>query len=451
MSRVNRAPGSESPAENRGKTQGWLTPVGIGLLLIGVIASFLASRRQGHDFACVYFTAVGLVEDLPIYDFGWQKVAFPSRLGIGVPQGMFYPPATGVGVLPLGLLPYPVAHFAWFVLLCAISILGIRALVRLARPERGEGLWPLVAGIVLLSAAVRWGMTPQQGAPLILGVLGLFALALYQGNFVVALLLAAFAVSFKTTLSLPFLGLLFLYRRYASAAFAAASMVLLNVLGFARLGGMSTWKAYQTNVAGLEALHDINTPDPWDLASVPRLDWIYLFHGIIRNVPLARLAALGCAGLVGLWLLWQAYKVRTPTLASTGAFMLAFACLTNLSVYHHHYDVSLVIAPLLLLGLGVVDLRKPPMTVWLTLPLLAIMALLPVALVQRMVVTHFGSIGRGLLNLSFPLTLTLTLIAALVTIQRLVASLPKHHVAARDVGMAAGAVLEPPERPFAER
>jgi hypothetical protein len=451
MSRVNRASGSERPAKNIGNGRAWLTPVGIGLLLIGVIASFLASRRQGHDFACVYFTAVGLVEDLPIYDFGWQKLAFPSRLGIGVPQGMFYPPATGVGVLPLGLLPYPAAHVAWFVLLCGVLVLGIRALVLLARPDQGARQWPLVAGLVLLSAAVRWGMTPQQGAPLILGVLGLFALALYEGSFVVALLLAAFAVSFKTTLSLPFLGLLFLYRRYASAAFAVASMVLLNVLGFARLGGMSTWKAYQTNVAGLEALHDINTPDPWDLASVPRLDWIYLFHGIIRNVPVARLAALACAGLVGLWLLWQAYKVRTPTLASTGAFMLAFACLTNLSVYHHHYDVSLVIAPLLVLGLGVVDWRKPPLTVWLTLPLLAIMALLPVAMLQRLVVAHFGAVGRGLLNLSFPLTVTLTLIAALVTIQRLVAALPSGHVSARGGSMPADAVLEPAERPLAER
>jgi hypothetical protein len=393
--------------------------IGAAVLAIGIAASFIAARRQGGDFACMYFTAAGLVEKLPIYDFEWQKHAFPERLGIPAPQGMFYPPATGLALLPFGFLPFPIARTVWFVLMCTALVLGVRALVLQVRPGTGTREWLLIAGLVLLTAAVRWGMTPQQGAPLILGVLGLFAAAVHQGRWTWATLLAAFAVSFKTTLSLPFLGILVLYRRYASAAIAVGSLVLLNVAGFARLGGTAAFKAYQTNVAGLEAIDDINTPDPWSLSSVPRIDWIYLWDGLIRRVPESRLLALASAGLVGLWLLWQAYRTNRPTLVSLSAFMLGFTCLTNVSVYHHHYDLGLLVAPLLLVWLGPAELRQPWRARWLMLPLMVIMAVLPVALLQRWVAAALGPVGRGLLNLSFPVALTLTLVFALLLVKRL--------------------------------
>jgi hypothetical protein len=416
------------PAEGEGPVLNdvrWLRPVGLVLLVLGVAACVQAAWGRGSDFAPVYFTSVGLTEKLPIYDFSWQHAAFPARTPFGPPQGMFYPPGTGVMTLPLGLFTFPVARVMWFVAMCSTVVLGVRALVLLTWPERGALGWPLVVGGVLLSACLRWGMAPQQGAPLILGVLGLFTVALYQRQFTLALVLAAFAVAFKSTLALPFLGLLFLYRRYASAAIAVGCMVLANLLGFARLGGTSAWHAYQQNVAVLESLSDINTPDPWNLISVPRTDWTYLFYGLSRNLHASRLAALACVGLTGLWLLWQANKVRTPTLANVGAFMFAFACLTNLSVYHHHYDLSLLLVPMLLLGFGAPELRRPATPIWLMLPLVSMMALLPIALVERFFGSHFGVIGRGLVNISFSVVLTLTFVGALLLVRRTTTTLSR--------------------------
>jgi Glycosyltransferase family 87 len=395
-----------------------------GLLLIaaGVFASWAESTRQGHDYASIYLTASGVLTKSPIYDARWQKAAFLRCCGIAFPQGMFYPPATGLITLPLGLVPYPYAHVAWLVLLIGVLLLGARALIRLARPSAPRHYWMIATGLVLLSACVRWGMTPAQGAPLLLGLLCIFVVALHRGWSVAIFFIGAIAATLKPTLALPFLGLILLHRRYWTFAGVLATLISLNVVGFARLGGLSAAAAYQNNVRILEALGDINTPDPWSLLSVPRVDWIYLFYGLGGNLLASRVATLILAGGTALWLLRESRQVRGPIeLSVTAAFLAPLVYLANASVYHHHYDISLIIAPLLLSWFGSRRLRRPGWATVLLVPFLVVIGIVPVERTRDLILNRFGSRGPGFVNLMFPITMTLAMIGSLVILHRLLA------------------------------
>jgi hypothetical protein len=262
-------------------------------------------------------------------------------------------------------------------------------------------------------------MTALQGAPLMLGLLCLLVVALQTERLLLAAAIGIFATSFKATLALPFLGLLLLHRRYRATALAVGTLAGLSLLGFVRTGGMEAWHHFQANAALVEAFGDINTPDPWDGISIPRLDWKYLLYGLTRNLLLAKVGTLAAACAVGLWLVWQSRRARVPIdLTRTAAFLTPSVCLGCLAVYHHHYDVSLMIAPLLLTLLGPPALRRQPHALALMLPLTLLMVLLPVAKVQLFVIDHFGSSAIGFLNLSFPVAVTLALIGGLLVLYR---------------------------------
>jgi hypothetical protein len=399
----------------------WLKLLGPALLLGGVFVNWAASTRYGHDYASIYATARGMLEGSQIYDPAWQKLAF-AEVGLGPPNGLFYPPATGLATVPLALMPYSLAHDFWLLLMMGSVMFGVRALVRLANPGVASHTWQVVAAVVLLSACVRWGMTTAQGAPLIMGLLCLFVFSLHRGSMWAAGLLAAFATAFKVTLALPFLGLLFFYRRYGVLAAVLASWVLLNVVGFARLGGMSALHSYQENIKGLELLNDINSPDPWRLVALPRLDWIFLLNGVTRNLELSRIATLVLGAGIGLWVLWLIRRVREPDLTTTAAVLMVLVCLTNTVVYHHHYDVSLIAAPLVLWWSAA---KRPPLPTWagiLILPLFVMVTVWPVATLQHFALARFGAIGWGVMNLLYPIVTTLAMIGALAILRGLIRS-----------------------------
>jgi hypothetical protein len=400
----------------------WLHVAGPVALIAGLIASWVASTRYGHDYASIYATARGILENSPIYDPAWQKIQF-AKVGLGPPNGLFYPPATGFATILLGVMPYGLAHDVWLALMVGAMVLGVRSLVQLARPEAPSYTWQIAAAVVLLSSCVRWGMTIAQGAPLIMGLLCLFVVALHRGLLWQAALLAAFATAFKVTLALPFLGLLFFYRRYGVLAAVLGTWVLLNAIGFARLGGMSALHAYQHNIQGLELLDDINSPDPWRLVALPRLDWIFLLYGVTGNLPLARLGTLLLGAAVGLFLLWQVRRVRQPELTTTAVVLLVLVCLTNTVVYHHHYDVSLIAAPLVLWWAVSSRPVLPSRAIMLAVPLLVIVTFWPVATLHHFALDRFGPIGWGLMNLVYPVVTTLAMIGGLVMLRALMRNL----------------------------
>jgi hypothetical protein len=322
-----------------------------------------------------------------------------------------------VVTLPLALMPYPLAHALWLALMIGLVAYGVRSLVRLVEPEAPSYQWRIAAGIVLASACVRWGMTPGQGAPLIMGVLCLFVVALQKRQSWLIFALATFATAFKPTLALPFLGLLVLHRQYKALVAAVGLWVACNLIGFVRLGGLTAFHAYQQNIRGLEAIDDINTPDPWRTISVPRLDWIYLLDGVTRHLALARLLTLVLAAGMGTLLIWQMRRFRMPiAVETTAAFLAVLVCLANSVVYHHHYDISLIVAPGLVWYSRRKRLREPGWANYLMLPLLLMAAFWPVATMQHLVSRYFGPIGWGLMDLLFPLSVTSAMIGAFAVV-----------------------------------
>src|SRR5262249_36323806 len=155
----------------------------------------------------------------------------------------------------------------------------------------------------------------------------------------------------KFTVALPFIGLMLVRRRWREIAVAVAIAGLAQLAGFARVGGMAAFGAYTQGVAGLEALGSINTPNPWDPMASPLLDWTYLFTGLTGSPEIGRRLSQATTVVVAIGLSWLVWRLRDRLdRHATATILLALTCFGVLCVYHHHYDVSVVLVPLMMLG-----------------------------------------------------------------------------------------------------
>jgi hypothetical protein len=390
-------------------------PVGLGIAaLAGGIALSLMMVGGGVDFPVLYVMGQSVLNGTNVY-LPEQNAAFSTVFGVSQ-FGVFYPPTTGFVMLPLALLPYGAAKWTFALIINLAIVLGIRALVRLAKPQAPAPLWMIAAGAVLASSAMRWGMMLLQVAPLVLGLLCGFVSLLHRGKSRAAVAVAIVAMSLKMTLALPFLALLGLRRHFFGAAAVVGAWLILNVVGFWWMGPGS-FPEYQRSIGDLEMIGHISSPDPWRPIALPRLDWVYLVYGITANLSVARAVALGLAGACALWLAWCAFRVPRPhALRTTTIFLGAATCLGSLGVYHHQYDAILFFAPALL-GLLLFDWTDR----WgyaLIAPLTAMILFLPIGKAQAVLAALMGLTGVGLLKLSFPVAFTLALAGCLLMINR---------------------------------
>ena len=394
------------------KPSRWLLGLGLAALAGGIALSF-TMVGGGVDFPVIYVMGQGVLNGTNVY-LPEQTAAFITDFGVSQ-FGMFYPPATGFVALPLALLPYGVAKWAFAVIINLSIVLGTRALVRLANPEAPSHVWMVAAAVVLASSAMRWGMMLLQVAPLVLGLLCWFVSLLHRGKPRAAVAVAIVAMSLKMTLALPFLGLLALRRHFFGAATVVGAWVMLNALGFWRMG-TGAFAHYQRNIGELEQLGHISSPDPWRPIALPRLDWVSLFYGITADLTFARGAALAIAAACFLWLAWCALRHPRPKdLTTTTVFLGAMTCLGSLGVYHHQYDAILFFAPVIL-GVLLFD----PKYRWgyvLIAPLTAMILVLPIGKAQGVLAGMLGLTGVGLLKLSFPVAFTLALVGCLLLIR----------------------------------
>jgi hypothetical protein len=422
----------------------WLLGLGLAVLFGGIAVS-LKMVGGGVDFPVLYVMGQGLLNGSNVY-LPQQTAAFITDFGVDQ-FGMFYPPATGFAMLPFALLPYATAKWAFAGLINLAIVFGVRELVRVARPEAPPALWMLAAGVVLASAATRWGMMLLQVAPLVFGLLCWFVSLLHRDKPRSAVAVAIVAMSLKMTLALPFLGLLALRRHFVGAATVIATWMTLNAIGFWRMGG-DAFAHYRRNIGELEQLGHISSPDPWRPIALPRLDWVSLFYGITENLTFARGAALATAAVCFLWLAWCAWRNPRPRdLRTTAVFLGATTCLGSLGVYHHQYDAILFFAPVLL-GLLLFD-RQYRWGYALITPLTAMILVLPIGKAQTLLASILGLTGVGLLKLSFPVAFTLALGGCFLLIARLDTRrprvdmsgasysngtwrLPRHHAAVAD-------------------
>jgi Glycosyltransferase family 87 len=389
----------------------------VALLIVGVVASWLATARHGYDYMHLYLTTHGIATGSPIYDSAWRASFVPRACGKLPPgEGVFYPPGTGFAMLPLAALSCGNFAHALHVLLILAIVVGVRALIKLFNPEARPETWIWVSGLVLLSACVRWGMTHLQSAPLIFAALALEIACLHRGRPVLAAVVATFAAALKVTMGPPFIALLLLHRRFRAVGGVIAAIGLINLLGFWRMGGATAFAGYRAAIAVLETPGTINTPNPWDPQAGIRLDWVALFTGLTGDPRLSRALALLLALGVGSWALWMAWRLPLPlTPAATSVAMLPLVFVNLMVTYHHAYDITVAWAPLLaaMLLVGRAGLPQPRLAIWLVTPLLLIMAFMPIALTQRVFYALAGNLGLGLMRLAFPIATTLALAAGM--------------------------------------
>jgi hypothetical protein len=396
-------------------------------LAVSIASSWWAATREGgkfaFDFIFPYLLSHSVLYGEPVYERQWQLEHVPEITGRARPEeGIFYPAGTGFATLPFVALSFHNAERLWLVALIAAVVFGIRTLIRTLDESKKDSSWMVVAGLVLLSSSVRWGITHLQGAPLILGLLCLFVARLDSGKYLQACAITTYVLVFKFTVALPFVGLLLLHQRFREIASATVIAGITHVVGFARTGGLAALRAYTEGVGALEVPGSINTPSPWDPASSPRIDWTYLYTGLIGDPQLAKRLSLLTTALIGSWLLWSMWRLRASLdKRKIACMLLALASLGMLCVYHHHYDLSAVLVPLLMLGAlhWAGDFRLPAGFLLLVAPLVAMATLLPLATVQRLLFSLGGPTAVGYMNIAFPTCITLALAASCLLLWQL--------------------------------
>ena len=178
-----------------------------------------------------------------------------------------------------------------------------------------------------------------------------FVVCIDEDKYVAAFAITTFVLVFKFTVALPFVGLLLIRGRWREVVVVVAIAGLAQVAGFARVGGTTAFSMYTQGVAGLETLGSINTPNPWDPMSSPRLDWTYLYTGLIGSPEIGRRVSQATAVRASSLLSWLAWRVRDRLdTCETATILLALSCFGVLCVYHHHYDVSATLVPLMILA-----------------------------------------------------------------------------------------------------
>jgi len=395
----------------------WLLLLGVPALLLALTISVLGVVRVGGgglDFPVLYEMGRAIAfgtDPYSTYDTKYYHDLY------GVTQyGMFYPPSTGVAILPLSLLPYSVAMWSFTVLMLLSVVLGVRELFRIRPSPVAQSVWYFAAALVLASAAMRWGAMLLQLAPVVFGLLCLFVGALHRGRSKLAVAIAMLVLCLKVTLALPFLGLLFVYRRFAAVFGCLAAWAGINALGFLRMGGHA-FAGYRNNVAVLEDITQISSPDPWRTVALPRLDWVSLNYGLTRNLPLSRLLSLALAVAFALWI-FREWRRSSHELSprTTALFLPALVALSMCAVYHHQYDAVLFFAPVFLVWTFLE--RRITLPVVLCTPLLLMIVALPIGKVQAMLEHLLGVFGVGLLKLSFPIAFTLAMFGTMLNLSR---------------------------------
>jgi hypothetical protein len=328
--------------------------IGLVLTVAGIGLGWKISRGRGEDFAYLYVLGRALAERKNPYDESVTRRLFAEQVGY-IPENqsttIFYPPSTGIVILPLTFFPYKIAQLIWFLLLVGVLPFGIWQLLKTAAPRSTIGIRMLVIGLIFCSSGVRWGFLLFQSAPLILGLFGLFFAYLHQRKIALASVVALIALCLKPTLWLPFLSLLLLHSLFVTTIGVCLVWLGLNVLAFLSVGGRPVFAAFRGSMALLEyTAGRINSSDPYLVQSLPRVDWPYLFNATHCGELTANMLGKVLTVFSVAWLLYEGWRARKvgKEMQTSIHFVLPASCLTLLAVYHHHYDSSILLVPLIL-------------------------------------------------------------------------------------------------------
>lgn len=364
------------------KNRWYWARLALGLLLTvaGLAVSRAAFQEWGHDFAPQYVSAWMLREGKNPYDFAVQNDGYMRHVGSITTWANFYPPSAAVAALPATLLPYPVAREVWFVCTFAIMAFGLWRFMAEFFPRWDSSLRLLIIGLITCAATTRWAFKVAQPGPVVLGLFGIFLAELRARRTLLATLCGALIISAKVTFGIPFLLVAAALRRYPIVAAMLGVCVVLNLIGLFGMGGPSIVPDYRANFAQFERADQLNYPDPRGFNSLARTDWPYLLNAIDpvfkRNNMIGHVLTLLVTGWLALETLRARGRVadRDVLLALAGAV----APLSMLAVYHHHYDMNILLLPVVFY-LGIPELRSIRAIWWYVVPVVAYAGLYPYA------------------------------------------------------------------------
>jgi hypothetical protein len=223
----------------------------------------------------------------------------------------------------------------------------------------------LVIGLICSAATTRWAFKVAQPGPVVLGLFAVFLAELKERRPAIATLCGALIVCAKVTFGIPFFLVGLALRRIGMVGLMLGVCVVLNVVGLFGMGGPKIIADYRANLALFERPDQLNYPDPRGFNSLARTDWPYLLNAFNPN-DFARSNLIGhiLTLAVTAWLAAETLRLR-QRLNEPGVLLAlagAVAPLSMLAVYHHHYDMNILLLPVLFY-LGRAELRRIP-AIW---------------------------------------------------------------------------------------
>ena len=330
--------------------------VGVLLLAFGVQLARRAFNYWGWDFAPQYVAAWMLREGKNVYDFDVQHDGYMRHIGQVTTWAHFYPPSASVAALPATLVSYAVARDIWFVVTFGVMFWGVWHFMTVFIPRWDNSVKLLVLGLLASAACTRWSFKVAQPGPVVLGLFGVFLAELKKGRSWTCVLCGALVVSTKVTFGIPFFLVALALRRVRMVVIMLAFWGVLNVVGLYGMGGPKILADYKANFAQFERPDQLNYPDPRGWNSLARTDWPYVLNAIQPNFQRNTLIGYALTLLSTAWLAREALRAKKRI--NEDAILLAVAGvvapLSMLAVYHHHYDMSILLLPVI----GYIGLRE---------------------------------------------------------------------------------------------
>jgi Glycosyltransferase family 87 len=378
----------------RAKATAFKLRMGMGVLLIlaGIGVNRWAFNSLGVDFAPQYMSAWVLREGKNVYDFQVQHDGYIRHVGEVTTWAHFHPPAAAVVALPATLVSYPTARELWFVAATIVMLVGLWRFMAVFVPRWDQSERTLVLGLVMCAAATRWGFKVAQPGAIVLGLFGLFLAELRSERSWTAFLCGGLVASMKVTFGLPFFLMALAHKRFKLTTAMLGLVASLNIIGLYGMGGPLILSDYRANFAQFERADQPNYPDPRGFNSMARTDWPYLLNAFSPSFERNNLLGYGLTLVAFAWLAMSVFPARKhlrediPTLALTGPFV----AISLLAVYHHHYDMGLLLLPLIAY-LGRKEIRSVPASWFLIVPVGLYAGLYPYDKSAKLVERLFGA------------------------------------------------------------
>lgn len=324
--------------------------LGAVLIILGTLVSRLGFNEWGADLAQLYMSAWLLREGKNVYDYTEQHSGYMRHVGEVTTWGHFYPPGSAVALLPATVIPYWLARELWFFLGIVVMLYGLWRFMTTFMPQWDRSLRVLILGVVMCTACVRWGFKVAQPVSLVLGLFAIFVVEFRAERTWLAISCAAISGAIKVTFGMPFVLLALALRRVKMAVALVGIWGAMNLVGMYGMGGPKIMADFKANMATFERPDQLNYPDPRGFNSLARTDWPYVLNAASPNFQRNNLIGHVLTLATLLWLTFEVLRTKPelieeddPTLALTAPI----AALSMLAVYHHHYDIGVMLLPFL--------------------------------------------------------------------------------------------------------